>query len=156
MNPHGYDGSYHHCDGADCLGLVSPLKGWDDQGNNGSCSVNRRCRLLTEDAASALADSVVQAALDRGNKIEAIKRVRQLTGLGLKEAKDLIEAYQRNPDRVVEKKKRPVNDLSADGVRDLIEEGKLDEAVDLYRRFAGVDQYTAQDAVEKLRQEMGK
>jgi ribosomal protein L7/L12 len=111
---------------------------------------------LTEDAASALADSAVQAALDRGNKIEAIKRVRQLTGLGLKEAKDLIEAYQRNPDSVVEKKKRPVNDLSADGVRDLIEEGKLDEAVDLYRRFAGVDQYTAQDAVEKLRQEMGK
>ena len=111
---------------------------------------------LTEDAASALADSVVQAALDRGNKIEAIKRVRQLTGLGLKEAKDLVEAYQRNPDSVVEKKKRPVNDLSADGVRDLIEEGKLDEAVDLYRRFAGVDQYTAQDAVEKLRKEMGQ
>jgi hypothetical protein len=111
---------------------------------------------LTEDAASALADSVVQAALDRGNKIEAIKRVRQLTGLGLKEAKDLVEAYQRNPASVVEKKKRPVNDLSADGVRDLIEEGKLDEAVDLYRRFAGVDQYTAQDAVEKLRKEMGQ
>jgi ribosomal protein L7/L12 len=111
---------------------------------------------LTEDAASAVADSVVQAALDRGNKIEAIKRVRQLTGLGLKEAKDLVEAWQRNPDSFAEKKKRPVNDLSADGVRDLIEEGKLDEAVDLYRRFAGVDQYTAQDAVEKLRQEMGQ
>lgn len=34
----------------------------------------------------------VLAALQRGNKIEAIKQMRQLTGLGLKEAKDAVEA----------------------------------------------------------------
>jgi len=34
----------------------------------------------------------VLAALQRGNKIEAIKLMRQLTGLGLKEAKDAVEA----------------------------------------------------------------
>lgn len=34
----------------------------------------------------------VLAALQRGNKIEAIKLLRQLTGLGLKEAKDAVEA----------------------------------------------------------------
>ena len=33
------------------------------------------------------------AALQRGNKIDAIKIARQEMGLGLKEAKDLIEAY---------------------------------------------------------------
>lgn len=33
----------------------------------------------------------VQDALDRGQKIEAIKRLRQATGLGLKEAKDRID-----------------------------------------------------------------
>jgi hypothetical protein len=33
-------------------------------------------------------------ALRRGNKIEAIKRMRDQTGLGLKEAKDAVEAYQ--------------------------------------------------------------
>ncbi len=34
----------------------------------------------------------VADALRRGNKIEAIKLLRQQTGLGLKEAKDAIEA----------------------------------------------------------------
>lgn len=33
-----------------------------------------------------------QTALAKGNKIEAIKIVRGETGLGLKEAKDLVEA----------------------------------------------------------------
>jgi ribosomal protein L7/L12 len=33
----------------------------------------------------------VQALLARGQKIEAIKRVRELTGWGLKEAKDYVE-----------------------------------------------------------------
>lgn len=34
-------------------------------------------------------------ALERGNKIEAIKHLRSITGLGLKEAKDWIESYER-------------------------------------------------------------
>ncbi|WP_282875243.1 ribosomal protein L7/L12 [Pseudomonas peli] len=33
----------------------------------------------------------VVAALERGQKIEAIKLLRELRGLGLKEAKDLVE-----------------------------------------------------------------
>ena len=39
----------------------------------------------------------VAAALARGNKIEAIKLVRHDTGLGLAEAKDLVEALARQP-----------------------------------------------------------
>ena len=35
------------------------------------------------------------AALQRGNKIEAVKLVRIEQGIGLKEAKDLVEAYLR-------------------------------------------------------------
>jgi hypothetical protein len=35
------------------------------------------------------------AALKAGNKIEAIKQLRLATGLGLKEAKDWIEAHER-------------------------------------------------------------
>lgn len=34
----------------------------------------------------------VQQALDQGNKIEAVRRLRGLTGMGLKEAKDAVEA----------------------------------------------------------------
>jgi ribosomal L7/L12-like protein len=38
------------------------------------------------------------AAIDRGELIEAIKRVREHTGLGLREAKEAVERY-RNGDR---------------------------------------------------------
>jgi hypothetical protein len=40
------------------------------------------------------------------------------------------------------------------GIRDLVEEGRLDEAVEVYRKFAGVDEYTARDAVEQIRRDM--
>ena len=36
------------------------------------------------------------AALNDGNKIEAIKLLRQEQGIGLKEAKDVVEDYLRN------------------------------------------------------------
>jgi hypothetical protein len=36
----------------------------------------------------------VLEALRQGNKIEAIKRMREQAGLGLKEAKDAVEAYE--------------------------------------------------------------
>jgi ribosomal protein L7/L12 len=37
--------------------------------------------------------AAVVAALEQGNKIEAIKLLRQQTGLGLNEAKDAVDAY---------------------------------------------------------------
>ena len=48
---------------------------------------------LSQTAASLLPDDVLDA-LRGGHRIEAIKRLREATGLGLKEAKDLIEAYE--------------------------------------------------------------
>lgn len=48
---------------------------------------------LSQAAASLLPDDVLDA-LRSGNKIEAIKRLREATGLGLKEAKDLVEAHE--------------------------------------------------------------
>lgn len=35
-------------------------------------------------------------AIENGQKIEAIKRLRESTGIGLKEAKDMIDAYEDN------------------------------------------------------------
>jgi len=43
----------------------------------------------------ALSSEVIEA-IERGNKIEAIKLLRESTGLGLKEAKDIIDAYEDN------------------------------------------------------------
>lgn len=46
----------------------------------------------------ALADPQLVAGLRDGRKIEAIKRYRELTGVGLKEAKDAIEHAAAHPD----------------------------------------------------------
>lgn len=40
-------------------------------------------------------DYEIRRLLAHGNKIQAIKRVRELTGLGLKEAKDYVDALER-------------------------------------------------------------
>jgi hypothetical protein len=42
--------------------------------------------------AGAPLPATVQEALNQGNKIEAVRRLRGLTGLGLKEAKDAVDA----------------------------------------------------------------
>ena len=49
---------------------------------------------LPPDHAALLAVPEIGAALARGQKIEAIKLVRERSGLGLKEAKDLVERHQ--------------------------------------------------------------
>jgi len=48
------------------------------------------------DLRGSLPQDAIQA-LERGNKIEAIKHYRAATGVGLKEAKDFIEEVQREP-----------------------------------------------------------
>jgi hypothetical protein len=45
-------------------------------------------------------DEEIQAALFRGNKIEAIKLHRGATGKGLKEAKDFVEALEAELRRI--------------------------------------------------------
>jgi ribosomal L7/L12-like protein len=102
----------------------------------------------------AIADEQLQDAMNRGNKIEAIKRYRELTNAGLKEAKDAVEYAARHPDERGEKKKAPRLELDAPGIRDLLEAGREDEAVEVYQKFAGVDEYSARDAVERIKKEM--
>lgn len=101
----------------------------------------------------ATQDAGFQDALARGNKIEAIKIYRDKTGMGLKESKDAVEYYQAGGEATKKRRQVPTAEGAA-GVRDLLEEGRKDEAIDLYARFAGVDQYTAKDAVEQIEQEM--
>ena len=40
------------------------------------------------------------------------------------------------------------------GVRELIVENKMEEAIDLYQRFTGVDEYTAGKAIEDMEREI--
>jgi ribosomal protein L7/L12 len=102
----------------------------------------------------AIADEQLQDALHRGNKIEAIKRYRELTGAGLKEAKDSVVYAEKHPDEWAEKKKAPRLELDAPGIRDLLEAGRDEEAIEVYQKFAGVDEYSARDAVARIKDEM--
>lgn len=104
----------------------------------------------------AIADPEIQDFLNRGLKIYAIKAYREKTGVGLKEAKDAIEYAVTHPDEAAAKKLRGAEDSFSDaGLRDLIAEGRLDEAAELYRQFAGVDEYTAREAIEGIQRGMG-
>jgi hypothetical protein len=46
--------------------------------------------------------------------------------------------------------------VQAPGIHDLLEEGREDEAIEVYQKFAGVDEYTARDAVGKIKGELGR
>jgi large subunit ribosomal protein L7/L12 len=67
---------------------------------------------VEEEAAQDEFDVILEAAGDK--KIQVIKEVRSLTSLGLKEAKDLVEAA---PKAVLEK----VNKETADKAREALE-----------------------------------
>ena len=55
---------------------------------------------LPAQSTSFVLSPAVLAALHQGNKIEAIKLLREQTGMGLKEAKDAIDAAPRAPHRM--------------------------------------------------------
>jgi ribosomal protein L7/L12 len=101
----------------------------------------------------ALADAELQSYLPN-NKINAIKRYRELTNVGLKEAKDAVEYAIAHPESA--KKGRSGLDVNTGGagVRDLILEGRIDEAVTVYAAFMGVDEFTAKDAVANLERQL--
>lgn len=56
----------------------------------------------------ALDDEAVQTALARGNKVEALKAYRRLTGQGLNEAKDGMDYAARHPEARLEKSTKQI------------------------------------------------
>jgi hypothetical protein len=93
-------------------------------------------------------DPDVQELIAVGQEVYTKKLVRDLEDrrLGLTEAD--IEALKA-------KKQSPRPDLDdASGIRDLLDEGRDDEAVEVYQKFAGVDEFTARDMVDKIKREM--
>jgi ribosomal protein L7/L12 len=103
---------------------------------------------------NAIADQELQSYLPQ-QKINAIKRYRELTGCGLKDAKDAVEYAIAYPEGI-KKAKFSSKELDTDGagVRDLIADGRIDEAIDVYAAFMGVDEYTARDAIRAMQREV--
>jgi competence protein ComGC len=102
----------------------------------------------------ALVDAELQSYLP-DNKMGAIKRYHQLTNAGLKESRDVIEWVLANPDALDGQKDiaREVDTQGA-GIRDLVAEGRIEEAVKVYAAYMGVDAFSARDAVEQIEREL--
>ncbi|QQS13311.1 MAG: ribosomal protein L7/L12 [Rhodospirillales bacterium] len=105
----------------------------------------------------AAADSILRAKMARGEKIEAIKMVRDITGLGLKEAKDYVDAMPNVPSLNTMARRvatapppPPPGDPRAEATT-LVAEGRLMEAVKLVRERTGMGLKEAKDYVDALR-----
>jgi len=102
----------------------------------------------------------IKQALSEGKKIEAIKLFREATGLGLKEAKDAVEALERGDPVVLSSSS--TFPLTAEGFPDvnriarlsevavLAQQGQKIEAIKLYRQITSVGLKEAKDAVEAM------
>jgi ribosomal protein L7/L12 len=94
----------------------------------------------------------VATLLERGQKIEAIKRYRERTGVGLKEAKDAVEAIWRG--QAAPSGPQGDRDLE-DEVVSWLEQGQKIEAIKRYRERTGVGLKEAKDAVERMAERRG-
>jgi ribosomal protein L7/L12 len=90
--------------------------------------------------------------LQQGQKIEAIKIYRAATGVGLKEAKEVVEAIQRGEMRLSEVASAPPAATPdwQHQVRAALQQGNKIEAIKLYREATGVGLKEAKEAVEAL------
>jgi ribosomal protein L7/L12 len=96
----------------------------------------------------------IQQLTRAGKKIEAIKLVREQTGLGLKEAKDAVEAIERG--ELVEFPLRTasttqvVSGVDLDQINELLLQNKKIEAIKLVREQTGLGLKEAKDVVEAI------
>lgn len=94
----------------------------------------------------------VEALVAAGRIIEAIKLLREETGLGLKEAKDAVDAYRNGrplPRRTTTGTALPPA-ADDDELRRLLERGELVAAIKWYREQTGAGLAEAKAAVDQL------
>jgi ribosomal protein L7/L12 len=87
------------------------------------------------------------ALLDHGQKIEAIKLYRENTGVGLKQAKDAVEAIQRG-------ERLPDPDESENAIHQtlvsLLKQGRKIDAIKVYREVTESGLKESKDAIESI------
>jgi ribosomal protein L7/L12 len=117
---------------------------------------------LHVDVQTALTDPLLQETITHGRKIEAIKRFRQLTGLGLKDSKDAVDKLEQDikagrapktptlADLLAPEPAPTVNPDLERQVRELLSKGRKIEAIKIYRQATGLGLKEAKDAVEGM------
>lgn len=96
-------------------------------------------------------DDSPEVLMRAGQKIAAIKRFRELHGVGLKEAKDAVEAMEKGQ-RYELPAKTLLREVADSDIEATIRRGALIDAIKLYReQNPGVGLKEAKDAVEAWR-----
>jgi ribosomal protein L7/L12 len=107
----------------------------------------------------------VRELIERGNKIEAIKVYREITGVGLKEAKDAVDAMTAGQPIVVSQATLVSGSALAgagfassaalmDEIKRLLRSGNKIEAIKIYREYFNVGLKDAKDAVDAAETEL--
>ncbi|MBN1887567.1 MAG: ribosomal protein L7/L12 [Thermoflexales bacterium] len=123
--------------------------------------VSRAQQMLSSAAFPSDVLAQVRELAGRGNKIEAIKLVRQYTNWGLKESKEYVEALQAGASMVyvhTDMSTHPAGGLSLveqDQVRELAARGEKIEAIKLVRQSTGWGLKESKDYVESLQTGVG-
>jgi ribosomal protein L7/L12 len=99
----------------------------------------------------------VHDLLRAGRKIEAIKAYKELTGVGLKEAKDAVDALERGEPVAVPIAPPPLGPITPNvavddrELREHLRADRLIDAIKRYRELTGLGLKESKDAVEALR-----
>src|SRR5262245_20800607 len=108
-----------------------------------------RCNMSSDETPRSedrIALDKIRTLVKSGQKIEAIKVYREYTGLGLKEAKDAVEALERGGDISVGQ----TGEACEREVIALVANGAKIQAIRLYRERTGAGLKEAKDAVEAM------
>jgi ribosomal protein L7/L12 len=103
----------------------------------------------------AMTDDEIRALLESGQKIEAIKRYREMTGAGLAEAKEAVEAIERRAAPLMPAEGRSSDPDFERRLRTLLDHGEFIQAIRYYREQRKTGLKQAKDAVEAFARAQG-
>ena len=91
----------------------------------------------------------------KGKKIEAIKLFREMTGLGLKEAKKVVDAIEEDSDgdttlELELEEVEEINEVDGSEIKRILRNGDKIKAIKLYRKMTGLGLKEAKEAVEEM------
>ncbi len=94
----------------------------------------------------------VYSLLARGRKIEAVKKVRELTGMGLQEAKDYVDSLARSGSQEMDifKETGVSQETFEFKARELLARGRKIEAIKKVRELTGMSLKESKDFVDSL------
>ena len=112
-------------------------------------------------SAASIADyeEKIREKLSDGRPIEAIKILREQTGLGLKEAKDVIDGMANGRPMILpasnsESISADVNDFSNERIKALLRQGKKIEAIKELREASGLGLAEATTEIQRIEREL--